>query len=151
MTARVLLASVAPLLCLERQNYMLPRCTNSTQGIPVPHAGICLLSTELHCGCHTFPRGCRFPGHAAQTPAARSHARTEVTCRVLPSALSGKHQNGSTMRDSIPVASLSVYTIHEHISLILLSCSFFEVQGLIPFCAQKPFPIFLSKSRNLVP
>lgn len=29
--------------------------------------------------------------------------------------------------------------------------SFFEVQGLIFLCAQKPFPIFLSKSRNLVP
>ena len=152
MTARVPLSSVASsLLCLEKQNYMRSRCTNSTQGIQYPHAGRCLLSTELHRGFYTFPRGCCFPRQAAQNPAARSHSRTEVTCRVLPSALSGKHQNGSIMRDSIPVASLSVYTIHEHISLILLSCSFFEVQGLIPFCAQKPFPIFLSKSRNLVP
>ena len=78
MTARVPLASVAPsLLCRERQNYMRFRYTNSTQGIQYPHAGICRLSTELYRGCHTFPRGYRFPGQAAQNPAARNHARTE--------------------------------------------------------------------------
>lgn len=78
MTDRVPLSSVASsLLRLEKQNHMRSRCTNSTQDIQYPHAGICLLSTELHCGCHTFPRGCRFPGQAAQNPAARNHARTE--------------------------------------------------------------------------
>ena len=78
MTARVPLPGVASsLLCLEKQNYMRSRCTNSTQGIKYHHAGIYLLSTELHRGCHTFPRGCRFPGQAAQNPAARNHARTE--------------------------------------------------------------------------
>lgn len=78
MTARVPLASVAPsLLCRERQNYMRFRYTNSTQGIQYPHAGICRLSTELYRGCHTFPRGCRFPGQAAQNLADRNYARTE--------------------------------------------------------------------------
>ena len=78
MTARVPLFSVAPsLMCLERQNYMRSRCTNSTHGIKYHHAGIYLLSTELHRGCHTFPRGRRFPVQAAQNPTARNHARTE--------------------------------------------------------------------------
>ena len=78
MTARVPLSSVASsLLCLEKQNYMRSRCTNSTQSIQYPHAGRCLLSTELHRGFYTFPRGCCFPRQAAQNPAARNHARTE--------------------------------------------------------------------------
>lgn len=45
MTARMPLSSVASsLLCLEKQNYMRSRCTNSTQDIQYPHAGIYLLS-----------------------------------------------------------------------------------------------------------
>lgn len=41
MTARMPLSSVASsLLCLEKQNYMRSRCTNSTQDIQYPHAGI---------------------------------------------------------------------------------------------------------------
>lgn len=45
ITARVSLASVAPSLwCLKRQSRMRSRCTNSTQGIQYPHAGIYLLS-----------------------------------------------------------------------------------------------------------
>ena len=77
MTARVPLVALHLLRCLKRQSRMRSRCTNSTQGIKYHHSGIYLLSTELHRGCHTFPRGCRFPGQAAQNPAARNHARTE--------------------------------------------------------------------------
>ena len=45
MTDRVPLSSVASsLLRLEKQNHMRSRCTNSTQDIQYPHAGIYLLS-----------------------------------------------------------------------------------------------------------
>ena len=47
--------------------------------------------------------------------------------------------------------SVSFYTIQEYIPSYTSSRLFIEAQGHILLFAQKSFPIFLSKPRNLVP
>jgi hypothetical protein len=47
--------------------------------------------------------------------------------------------------------SVSFYTIQEYIPSYTSSRLFIEVRSRILPCAQKSFPIFLSKPRNLVP
>lgn len=62
-------------------------CTNCTQGIQYPHAGICLLGIELPRGFHTFPRGCRFPGRQERRtpPLGTSSERKSHREAIYPS------------------------------------------------------------------
>lgn len=62
-------------------------CTNCTQGIQYPHAGICLLGIELPRGFHTFPRGCRFPGRRERRtpPLGTSSERKSHREAIYPS------------------------------------------------------------------
>lgn len=62
-------------------------CTNCTQGIQYPHAGICLLGIELPRGFHTFPRGCRFPGRQERRtpPPGTSSERKSHREAIYPS------------------------------------------------------------------
>ena len=62
-------------------------CTNCTQGIQYPNAGICLLGIELPRGFHTFPRGCRFPGRQERRtpPLGTSSERKSHREAIYPS------------------------------------------------------------------
>lgn len=62
-------------------------CTNCTQGIQYPHAGICLLGIGTSSWISYIPRGCRFPGRQERRtpPLGTSSERKSHREAIYPS------------------------------------------------------------------